>query len=320
MIHTGDNNDLYILQNGLRNLVQNIIDIEDITIKYSVDITSINRYLNDEKHKICIMYNEDEYEKLIECDVLFNGKNDISLILPFITDLTKEEEISFGNFQSHTLCLTQFEYKYKDSTQFELKTIPNKDETTDEEESESIDDNVEKELILNMDKKSSAANTKPSLFQSIQDKGFTFYPQNVSKNGGLFKLENRSALIMKNDGDKGKTSEDNDDIKTVQFIAHQMMNQEMITCKEKDFEKVLVADLTQIGFDINNTKLIKMEMIRFCPRWNNNDINDSIPWKVKDLLQGKYKNMYYIGESVCFQSVESILKYNMQLQNKLNLS
>jgi len=309
-----DNDDLYVIKDGLRSLFQNIIDVEDINIKYNVEITSINRYLNDEKHKICIMYHEDEYEKLIECDVLFNGTNDISLILPFITDITKEEEIAFGNFESHTLCITEFEYKYKTTPDLEMETIPNKEETTDDEESDTIDDDEQKELILNMDRKTSA-NVQEPLFKTIKDKTFTFYPQNLSKQGGLFKLEHRSS-----DNPAKKDSDSDNEMKTVKFIGYQMMNQEMVTCKDKDFEKVLVTDLKDIGFDVNNTKMIKQELVRFCPRWNNEDINNGIPWKVKDLLQGKYKNMYYIGESVCYQSVESVLKYNIQLQNKLNLS
>lgn len=274
------------------------------------------------------MYHEDEYEKLLECDVLFNGINDISLILPFLTDITKEEEIAFGNFESHTLCITQIEYK----SDLELETIPNKDETTDDESDQSIDDDEQKELILNMDRKTSVMSaksiTKYTLLPNIKDKGYTFYPQNLTKNGGLFKLENRSKLISDDQGicnnkrgkSKDEADDENQDIEILSFIGYQMMNQEMVTCKDKQFEKVLMTNLKEIGFDINNVKIIKQEMIRFCPRWNNDDINNGIPWKVKNVLQGKYKNMYHIGESVCFQSIESILRYNIELEDKLNLS
>lgn len=317
-----------MLKKDFGDLFENIVKIENINIKYGAQITSINRYLNDEKHKICLMYNEDEYEKLIECDVLFSATN-TSSILPNISDITKEEEIAFGNFVSHTLCLTKFQYKYKEEDL-------NKDESeTDDEESNesggSMDDEKELLKISNLAPKSmsqeilSSSSMKPKLFPQIKDKGYTFYPENIENvgNGHIFKLANITEI--NGDSKKRKNNDDDDEMledeyKTIEFIGYQMMNQEINICDQKQFEKILVKDLKSIGLNMENVKIIKQEMMRFSPRWSQSDINDGIPWLVKDKLQGKYKNMYYIGNSVCFQSIESILEYNIQLQHQLQLS
>ena len=37
------------------------------------------------------------------------------------------------------------------------------------------------------------------------------------------------------------------------------------------------------------------------------------PWRVKNELQGKYSNTFYIGSSVCFESVFNVVEYNLEL-------
>jgi len=80
---------------------------------------------------------------------------------------------------------------------------------------------------------------------------------------------------------------------------------------EMTLETILLDDLKRIGK--RNVKLLKQNVMPFCPQWTQKDVNAQIPWLVKDELQGKNKNMYYIGSSVSFQSIESVLEYNEQL-------
>jgi len=303
-------NNLWSLKRGVQHLFANIIDREGIQIRYNTQITSINRYLNEEKHKICLMYTEKEdtegYEKLLECDVLFCAM-DISHILPLISDATEEEKTAFSGMEAHTLCTTLFEYNPQSPIQISdsVTNHANLDETDDDESRHSSqeEDDDEKDILLSPHQKSID-------LQDIITKECTFYPDNLKSSkevenaqGHVFKLRSLDHAGMQ------------------KFIAYQMVNKmEPSDCDDEMLQATLLSDLKQNGFNIRNVEVLKQNKMRFCPSWTQNDINQGLPWLVKEKLQGKYKNMYYIGPSVCFQSIESVLEYNIQLQQKLNLS
>eukprot|EP01083_Nonionella_stella_P005295 15316_1 len=250
---------LWMLKKGVQHLFEGIIDAEDIRIAYNAEITSINRYLNEQKHKICLMYvdHEVQSEKLIECDVLFCASNMASLV-PIISDITEEERHVFDCIHAHTLCTTWFE--------------------------------------CDVDEK---------------DNALRFYPNNLlKKDGHLFKIRNSTQCLKKKGNETPKMKERNT------FIGYQMANDDP-NHVDVAFEELLVQDLHDIGMD--NVNILRQNVMRYCPLWSQKKINDGIPWLVKDELQGKYKNMYYIGSSVSFQSIESMLEYNIELQHKFHL-
>lgn len=49
----------------------------------------------------------------------------------------------------------------------------------------------------------------------------------------------------------------------------------------------------------------------YFPRYSKEDLADGVLWNIYD-LQGKY-NTWYIGSSVCFESVKSVVEYNLLL-------
>merc|ERR1719361_2525523 len=300
---------MFMMKDGLDSLFQNMILTEDIEIKYNSEITSINRYLNDEKHKICVMYcqtvDNEEYEKLIECDALFCASN-IKELLPLLNDVTEDEEAAFGTISTHILCATLLECditgqsSMRRGSQTQGQSLETEDDETEVEETE-IDD--EKEPLKEM-KEMSCSHTPsdtPSLsivnpsnlfsedadgrhssfgggHDLFEDKGCVFYPDKLlNKDGHLFKLKNCSLLMNGED--------------------HFAMQRE--------------KGLTRVGK--RNVKILKQNVMPFCPQWTQKDVNKETPWLVKDELQGKNKNMYYIGSSVSFQSIESVLEYNVQL-------
>ena len=293
-----------MLRNGFQSLFQTMISKEGIRIKYNTEITSINRYLNDEKHKICLMFIEtddnEEREKLLECDALFCA-TDISKMLPYISDLTQEEDNAFGCISAHTLCTTLFEcdIETEEEHQGGHGGHGGGDETDDDESDHEDAD----------DEKSSHSNSN----SKRAHKGCTFYPDHLlKKDGHLFKVRN-SSKMLNGEGhwqlvhDKGLTKE--------RLVGYQMLGkeQEMVDFPdlEESLQGILLDDLSKIGK--KNVKVLRQNVMPFCPQWSQKDIHAAMPWLVKEELQGKYKNMYYIGSSVCFQSIESVLEYNIQL-------
>jgi len=260
---------LWCLRKGFLHLLENMIDAENIRIEYNTEITSINRYLNDEKHKICLMYiNDEDTEKLVECDVLFCASN-ISLLTSFISDITEEEQRVFGSMSARTLCATLFECDVEQTQHEKLAFYPNN-------------------LLSN----------------------------NEEEEGHLFKLNN-SSKILNGEKKHHKIIRDKG-LKREKLIGYQMMNKDP-DFVDISFEDILLNDLQEIGLE--NVKIIKQNIMRVFPEWSQQDINDGVPWLVKDKLQGKYKNMYYIGSSVgCCQSIEAMLEYNIQLQHKLHFA
>jgi len=337
---------LFMLRHGFHGLFQNMISVEGIEIKYNAEITSINRYLNDEKHKICVMYcqtvDNEEYEKLIECDALFCASN-INELLPLISDVTEEEEAAFASISTHILCTTLLECDTAGDGRRTSKTMETEDDDTELEADDDDDDDDDEKSPLKEDEEMSRSRTPsdstsstPSLNASngsdgvglhsslgagiggdaLSASGCVFYPNKLlNKDGHLFKLKNCSVLL--NGRARHQALQREKGLSRERLIGFQLLPKDDISYSadprdlEMTLETILLDDLRRIGK--RNAKVLQQNVMPFCPQWTQKDVNKETPWLVKEELQGKNKNMYYIGSSVCFQSVESVLEYNVQL-------
>ena len=57
--------------------------------------------------------------------------------------------------------------------------------------------------------------------------------------------------------------------------------------------------------------IVKQVIWSYFPRYSKEDLADGVLWNIYD-LQGKY-NTWYLGSSVCFESVKSVVEYNLLL-------
>jgi len=132
----------------MQTLLDAMAQRERLSVKHGVSVTSLNRYLNDEKHKICIMYDECDREKLIECDAVFCA-DDLGQILPAISDVTEEEQAAFGQLTPPaSLCVTLFECAVDGNdghSQIDDEKIDHDDgdETDDDESDDGGDEEVQ---------------------------------------------------------------------------------------------------------------------------------------------------------------------------------
>jgi len=258
---------------------------EQLSVKHGVRVTSLNRYLNDEKHKICIMYDEDEREKLIECDAVFCA-DDLAHILPAVSDVTEEEEAALGQLSApKSLCVTLFECASKstgaiDHDEEEVKEDVEDEETDDdesdhEEEDEDVDE-VEEEMVD----------------------------------------VNRSRLVRVRCLSRMQHGEEGHSVRVKgrgieRLVAYQEVPMGVGSVDEEAVEAQLVADLCAMGRE--EVCVVRQRVIALSSRWTAQQIQNEMPWAASNELQGKYKNCYYIGPSVSFQATEAVLDFNQQL-------
>merc|ERR1712154_429038 len=63
-----------------------------------------------------------------------------------------------------------------------------------------------------------------------------------------------------------------------------------------------------------NVKILRQRVWDYFPKWSLEDIVEKeYPWKVLHELQGKYNKCFYIGSSVCMESVLNVCEYNVEL-------
>jgi len=73
--------------------------------------------------------------------------------------------------------------------------------------------------------------------------------------------------------------------------------------------------LRQIG--ASNIRIHKMKTWRYFPRYSADDLANGVLWRILE-MQGKH-GMWYIGSSVCFESIKSVLEYNELLLRNFNV-
>ena len=77
----------------------------------------------------------------------------------------------------------------------------------------------------------------------------------------------------------------------------------------KDMHKVFKDHFTEMGG--TDIKLFNLTTWNYFPRFSPSDMEDGILWRIME-MQGQY-GMWYIGSSVCFESVKSVVDYNKLL-------
>eukprot|EP00483_Globobulimina_turgida_P000315 UN00315 len=79
----------------------------------------------------------------------------------------------------------------------------------------------------------------------------------------------------------------------------------------KYFKERLVGDLENWGE--KDVRIIFQKVFDYHPIWSIGEINAGYPWIVKEEMQGKNKNTFYIGSSVSFESVLNVVEYNNEI-------
>ena len=82
-----------------------------------------------------------------------------------------------------------------------------------------------------------------------------------------------------------------------------------------ELKSVLFGSLTEIG--ARDIDIVAMKTWRYFPRYSQEDMEKGYIWRILE-MQGKY-GMWYIGSSVCFESVKSVLEYNKLLLKNMML-
>merc|ERR1711920_974832 len=68
------------------------------------------------------------------------------------------------------------------------------------------------------------------------------------------------------------------------------------------------------GMGERNVEILRQRVWDYFPKWSLEDIvENEYPWKVLHELQGKYNKCFYIGSSVCMESVLNVCEYNVEL-------
>ena len=239
-------------------------------------------------------YNEQEddiKDIMIEADVLFLACGCKKALHSFWSDATEEEKRIFGDLEDHTLCATLFEY----DAQPELETH------------QTVVD-----VWPNITWKGSGQiyayrNSAKCLM------GHEKYDKLIKS--GKIKRDRAVAYQYLNRGPDERElndniGKDNKDKISLSFIEKQEIKQE-----------TSVLLLNQLKHDLEvwgetNINVIRQECWDYMPMWNKKDIQKQYPWIVKDELQGKYKKTFYIGSSVCFESVLNVVEYNYEICNE----
>ena len=72
-----------------------------------------------------------------------------------------------------------------------------------------------------------------------------------------------------------------------------------------------VLEETLGNMQATSVSVLHMKSWRYFPRFSNDDLAEGMLWRILE-MQGKY-GMWYIGSSVSFESVKSVIEYNKML-------
>eukprot|EP00471_Norrisiella_sphaerica_P003667 CAMPEP_0184489040 /NCGR_PEP_ID=MMETSP0113_2-20130426/14241_1 /TAXON_ID=91329 /ORGANISM="Norrisiella sphaerica, Strain BC52" /LENGTH=528 /DNA_ID=CAMNT_0026872227 /DNA_START=8 /DNA_END=1594 /DNA_ORIENTATION=+ len=114
--------------------------------------------------------------------------------------------------------------------------------------------------------------------------------------------------------DKGvaMTKEDEEGRKRDRKLAIQYNN--FYPSDRKALKSQLMKDLNESG--LKNIKVIEdMKMFRYMPRFKQEQIMKGFPWEVRK-HQG-FRKCFYIGSSVSYESVLDVVRYNLDIHEKL---
>ena len=75
---------------------------------------------------------------------------------------------------------------------------------------------------------------------------------------------------------------------------------------KNNLKDILKQDLISVGR--KNLDIIDQKGWKYFAHWQMSSIDKFYPWIVKDKMQGKYNNTYYIGSFVSFESMQCIVE------------
>eukprot|EP01084_Bolivina_argentea_P062230 113781_1 len=142
------------------------------------------------------------------------------------------------------------------------------------------------------------------------------YPDVLLKRDGSLYAYRNSSLVMNKQENYVKMLKKNG-LTRERMVGYQFVNKAPLHFTDNDsemYKSILLRDLKKYGK--KNAKILYQNVTRYFFRWRQEEINKGYPWKVKNEMQGKYKNTYYIGSSVCFEAVEAVVEYNIELLKK----
>eukprot|EP01083_Nonionella_stella_P083961 232238_1 len=99
--------------------------------------------------------------------------------------------------------------------------------------------------------------------------------------------------------------------------AYQFMNREPNPDKKADhkfFTDLLMEGLEKWGE--KETKIIFQLVWDYMPIWSHQEVVKGYPWIVRNEMQGKFNNTFYIGSSVSYESVLNVVEYNNEIFDK----
>ena len=283
------------LKRGFESLCQKILTRfkDSIKVVLNANVTQIDRFLDDPTKRTKITYDiknsssagndmdnninstcdHDDVKKVfeIECDCLFLACG-MTRALPLMKDATKQEIEIFSHIKWNIICTTLYQYDVDKNTS-SVQIWPNNVYHSNGH----IDGERKSALCL-------LANEKYKQFVENQiikkDKWIAYQFLDMSKSNSKF-FEHMS---ISNDGDVGMGIN----------IRHEN-SEEFVKIKAK-LSKVLKQDLDVIGR--KNVQILNENCFLYFPIFDQESIDKNCPWIVKDEMQGKYKNAYYIGSSV----------------------
>ena len=316
---------IFCLENGFESLCKQMHNKykNEINIIYNVDINSIDRNLNVLKlpspklpssqamncqkfgvnsntKPTIIYYNGTEK---IECDNLYLACNmSYGNGIDLLKDGQPDEIEIFNNLRSMVLSVTLYECDVSNTNGHDHNH--NHDQNDDQNQYHT-DYNLSNTNSVEL----SANNTWHC-------------------NGQLFGQRNSAICILGEE--KYKKLMKNGNITKERWMAYQFLynfeyfriindgenSNDYVELKRK-FNDILYQNL-QVQ-NKKNVKFVDTKIFNYFPIWDENGLKQFYPWIVKDELQGKYNNTYYIGSSVCFESVAAVVQYNAELDYLHNL-
>jgi len=102
-----------------------------------------------------------------------------------------------------------------------------------------------------------------------------------------------------------------DDLDKRTCVVYQMGNTKS---SEKKLKRILLKHLRNLqGKDI---EIKKFKTWRYFPRYSPGDMEQGVLWRILE-MQGRF-NMWYIGSSVSFESVKSVVEYNKLIVDNMD--
>eukprot|EP00484_Ammonia_sp_Unknown_P030914 CAMPEP_0197024874 /NCGR_PEP_ID=MMETSP1384-20130603/5347_1 /TAXON_ID=29189 /ORGANISM="Ammonia sp." /LENGTH=645 /DNA_ID=CAMNT_0042453331 /DNA_START=24 /DNA_END=1957 /DNA_ORIENTATION=+ len=291
-----DKPNVIVLTKGYEHLWQQMIEKEGLNIIYNCNITKLDRHLNDKNKRIEIFYNHNTNPT--EQTVATGAGGDESKAEEEETkDEEKKSEESDQVIEADILflacgCKKALDSFWTDATEEEREIF------------QCIKPHTLCATLFEYD-----ANPSLTTHQTVVD----IWPNICWKGSGqIYAYRNSAKCLMGHDKyDKllqgGKVKRD-------RGVAYQFLNRPPIP--EQDgpvLENQLRNDLEVWGE--KNVQVIRQEPWDYFPMWDQEAVQKGYPWIVKDELQGKYKKTFYIGSSVCFESVLNVVEYNYELCN-----